>query len=138
VSLIGARPHGDKKKGADTGIDGYLCFSDEKGKTKRAIVQVKSGNTSVKDVRDLSYVIEREKSEIGILITLERPTSFMVREAVPKGFYKSDTWNKEYPRVQILTIEELLSGKQPALAPTVSPYKEAQRANTGEQLTMEY
>ena len=138
LSLIGARPYGDKKKGGDTGIDGYLYFSDEKGKVKRAIVQVKSGGTSVKDVRDLGHVIDREGAEIGILITLEKPTSFMVREGVPKGFYRSDTWGKDYPRIQILTIEELLSGKQPALPPTISPYKQAQKASTGEQLEMEY
>ena len=42
-SLIGAIAYGGKKKGADTGIDGILYFSDEKGKHKKVIVQVKSG-----------------------------------------------------------------------------------------------
>ena len=35
----------------------------------------------------------------------------MKEEAVTSGFYKSPGWNKNYPRLQILTIEELLQGK---------------------------
>ena len=40
LSLIAARPYGDKKKGADRGIDGYYYFNDG-GMTKKAIVSVK-------------------------------------------------------------------------------------------------
>ena len=52
LSLINARPYQDKKKGSDTGIDGLIYFQDEKDKVKKAIVQVKSGHVSVKDIRD--------------------------------------------------------------------------------------
>ena len=126
LSLVeGARPYRDKKKGADTGIDGFLYFADEKDKVKKAIIQVKSGNISVKDIRDLGHVIDREEAPIGIFITLDRPTSPMEKEAVIKGFYKSITLNKSFSRLQILTIEQLLSGVSPETPPTISPYKQA-------------
>lgn len=107
LSLINARPYQDKKMGSDTGIDGLLYFSDEKDKIQKAIVQVKSGHVSVKDIRDLGHVMDREKAEIGIFITLEEPTKPMRTEAAQKGFYKSVT-GVQYPKIQIKTIDELL------------------------------
>ena len=126
LSLIeGARPYGDKKKGSDTGIDGFLYFSDEKDKIKKAIIQVKSGSVSVKDIRDLGHVIDREESPIGIFITLDNPTKPMEKEAVIKGFYKSTTLNKSFARLQILTVEQLFSGIKPETPPPISPYRQA-------------
>lgn len=128
LSLIeGARPYGNKKKGTDKGIDGYVYFQDEKEKVKRGIVQVKSGHVSVKDIRDLEGVIDREKAEIGIFITLENPTKDMVKEAITKGFYHSESWGKDYRRIQILTIEELLSGKKPEMPYAPPVYKQAEK-----------
>lgn len=122
VSLIGAQPYGNKKKGADTGIDGYLYFMDEKDKVKRAIVQVKSGKVSVNLIRDLIGVVEREKAEIGVFLTLEPPTKQMLKEAISQGFYQSPL-GKDYSKIQILTIEELLQGKKPDLPPWLSPFQ---------------
>jgi site-specific DNA-methyltransferase (adenine-specific) len=112
LSLIGARPYRDKKKGPDTGIDGLIYFSDEQKKIKKILVSVKSGNTSVKDIRDLCHVIDREQAEIGILLTLNEPTKPMKHEAYNKGYYNSKLHHKEYPKIQIYTIEELFSGKK--------------------------
>lgn len=120
VSLIGGQPYGDKKKGADTGIDGYLYFMDEKDKVKKAIISVKGGGTSVKDIRDLGHVIDREKAEIGIFLTLEQPTRPMETEAVTKGFYHSPL-GKDYPKLQILTIEELINDDKPDMPPWIAP-----------------
>ena len=65
--------------------------------------------------------MQREKAEIGLFITLREPTRPMVTEAAAAGFYTPEHYpDRRYPRVQILTIEELLSGKQaeyPRLAP---------------------
>jgi site-specific DNA-methyltransferase (adenine-specific) len=110
LGLVGAR-RAEQKKGSDQGIDGRLYFHDEGegGKTKQIILSVKSGHVSVKDVRDLRGVIEREKAEIGVLITLEEATKPMTTEAASAGFYKSPWGN--HPRLQILTIAELLDGK---------------------------
>lgn len=112
LGLVGARPT-EQKKGADKGIDGRLYFHDEAegAKTKQIILSVKGGGVGVKDVRDLRGVIEREKAQIGVLITLEEPTKPMRTEAAGAGFYTSPGWNKKHPRLQILTIKELLAGK---------------------------
>ena len=121
VSLAGGQPFGGKKKGADTGIDGYLYYMDEKDKIKKAIVSVKGGkNVQVSMVRDLGHVIDREKADIGIFLTLENPTKPMLEEAALKGFYHSPL-GKDYPRLQILTIEQLLAGKMPDIPPWIAP-----------------
>lgn len=110
LGLVGARPT-EQKKGADEGIDGRLYFHDEpgKGKTKQIILSVKAGKTGPAHVRDLRGVIEREGAAIGVLISLQEPTQPMRREAAAAGFYESP-WGK-HPRLQILTVGELLEGK---------------------------
>lgn len=113
TSLIEARPYGDKKRGADTGIDGLMFFMDGKEDVKKVIVSVKSGKVSVKDIRDLCHVIDREDAVIGIFVTLEPPTKPMVKEAMAKGFYKSTITGKNYPKIQILTVKDMLDGKKP-------------------------
>jgi site-specific DNA-methyltransferase (adenine-specific) len=92
-------------------------------------VQVKSGHVSVSHIRDLKGVLDREKAHIGVYVTLEKPTRDMEKEAVSAGFYESAHFNKKYPRIQILTIEALLSGAQvqyPHLGPN-STFKQAER-----------
>jgi len=116
LGLIKARPLGEKKKGADKGIDGLIQFIDDpSGKPKRAVVQVKSGHVGVNAVRELTAVAAHDA--LGILITLEPPTGPMQTEAVSAGFYHSPGWNKDYPKIQILTIEELLHGKAVDMPP---------------------
>ncbi len=113
VDLVNARPAKDHKKGADTGIDGYINFFDDKsGQAKQVIVQVKSGYIHVNHVRDLKGVLDREKAPIGVLITLREPTKPMLTEAAATGFYESKDFPGRYPRLQILTIAELLAGKK--------------------------
>lgn len=128
LSLIDARPAQDKKKGKDTGIDGYIRYLEREGEpTKTVIVQVKSGKVSSRDIRDLVGVLDREKAVIGIFISLQPPTKDMLKEAVSAGFYTSPWGN--FPRVQILTIEELLTGKATAQYPRLnaSTFKRAER-----------
>jgi site-specific DNA-methyltransferase (adenine-specific) len=81
------------------------------------IVSVKSGDANVGQVRDLKGVVDREKAAMGLFITLEPSTEPMRVEAVSAGFYHSDRWQKDYAKIQILTVEELLGGKQPSLPP---------------------
>ncbi len=139
TSLIDARPCGDKKRGKDTGIDGYVYFTEGKGKTGKGIVSVKSGKVSVRDIRDLGHVVEREKAELGIFLTLRPPTRDMTKEAISKGFYRSEILNKDFPKLQILTIEELLSGGKPEIPCQVSLHiKKAQRKDTAEKLKLDF
>jgi site-specific DNA-methyltransferase (adenine-specific) len=123
LSLIQARPQGDQggregKKGADKGVDGVIYFMEDQNELYKAIVSVKGGHVNSAQVRDLKGVMEREKSPIGLFVTLEHPTYEMEKEALETGYYDSPTWGKKYPKIQILTIEKLLSGEKPELPPT--------------------
>ncbi len=132
LSLIEARPLGahtgskQGKQGADQGVDGVITFLDTPdGKAKRAIVQVKSGNVGVRDIRDLIGTVEREKAQIGIFITLEDPTKPMEAEANGAGFYHSPVTKRGYPRIQIRTISELLAGTGVQLPRDTTTFKQA-------------
>lgn len=110
LGLVGARP-AEERKGADKGIDGQIFFHDEGrgGATKRILISVKAGHTGVAHVRDLRGVIERESAQIGVLITMNESTRPMLTEAAKAGFYES-SWGA-HPRLQVLTVEQVLSGK---------------------------
>lgn len=134
LGLVGARPV-EQKKGADKGIDGRLYFHDEpdssKAKTKQIILSVKAGHVTVSHVRHLRGVVEREKAAIGVLISMEKPTKPMRAEAATAGFYKSPWQKKPYPRLQLLTIEELLNDKRidcPPLGQVNVTFKKAPKA----------
>jgi site-specific DNA-methyltransferase (adenine-specific) len=110
LSLVGARPfEAEKKRGADRGIDGNIFFHDDSNtkKTKQIILQVKSGHVNRGMIDALKGVVERENAELGVFITLQSPTRPMIKEAVSSGFYKSPS-GKNYPKIQLLTIEDLL------------------------------
>jgi site-specific DNA-methyltransferase (adenine-specific) len=111
LGLIGARP-AEGKKGADRGIDGRLYFFDEASdKPKQMIASVKAGNVHVSHVRDLVGVLQRERAEMGVVISLNEPTKPMKEEAASAGFYMSP-WG-QHPKVQLFTVAELLAGKRP-------------------------
>lgn len=116
LGLVGARASA-KGKGSDKGIDGQLSFQEggPGSPHKRVLISVKSGKVSSPLVRDLRGVVEREKAAIGLFITLQPPSKDMRTEAADAGFYESP-WGK-HPRIQILTVEELLDGKKADLPP---------------------
>jgi site-specific DNA-methyltransferase (adenine-specific) len=136
--LVNAVPFGGKKKGADSGIDGLIYFKPEGKVTEKAIVVVKGGdNVSVPMIRDLAHVVDREKAKIGVFITLAESTGPMRTEAVKAGFY--ETLYGKYPKIQILTIQELFEGKQPNI-PLIdsSSFKKAARETVGQQDTLQF
>lgn len=120
LSLIGAQPYGDKKKGADGGIDGQILFED--GSIRKILVSVKGGaNVSVAMIRDLIGTVKNNKADIGIFITLAKPTRPMLLEALNAGYYESKHFpNREFRRIQILTIEGLLNGTERANYPDLA------------------
>lgn len=136
VSLIDAQPYGGKKKGADGGIDGLIYFRSDAKTTERAIVSVKGGGVSVPMVRDIKGVLDREKAPIGVFLTLEPPTRPMEKEAASAGFYTLG--QRQYPRLQIITVEQALGGMKPAipLIDTGAAFKRAAREASGSQGTL--
>lgn len=133
VSLVDAIPFAGKKKGADGGIDGLIYFKPDGKTTERAIVSVKGGdNINVGMVRDLKGVLEREKAPIGIFISLADVTKPMITEAASAGFY--DTGFGKFPRLQILTVQDLFDGKRPQIPFGHSEgYKKAAKEKGGKQ-----
>ncbi|MFH1890909.1 MAG: DNA methyltransferase [Candidatus Kuenenbacteria bacterium] len=141
LDLISAMPGQSKTeenmRGADKGIDGIIMFikntkngnGNKKNGNKnfeygKAIVQVKGGKAQRKDIATLKGDVDREKAEAGVFITLEKPTKPMITEAIDTGNFKTPiTNNVEFPKIQILTIEELLRGKKLQLPQgLVKPY----------------
>lgn len=125
ISLVGALPssgitgssggRAQGKKGGDRGIDGEIVFLEPGNKPRRVLVSVKSNEVvNPGMIRDLRGVIERENAAIGLFITLNEPTSGMTKEAFEAGHYVHPS-GRRYPRIQILTIADLLAGKRPEL-----------------------
>jgi hypothetical protein len=138
LSLIGARSLKEGEgKGADRGVDGLLHYYETERKDflnrvredapslkkeapyrEKIIVQVKGGGVNRGDVATLLGDVENQKAAGGALITLEKPSKQMRTEAADAGRYSSKLWHdKDYPRIQILTVEGLLNGTERIDAP---------------------
>jgi DNA modification methylase len=147
LGLCGARPTEGIKKGADRGIDGRLYFHDDKsGNSRQIIFSVKGGqNIGVSELRDLIGVLQREKAEIGVYISFEEPTKPMQREAAEAGFYTSPgtsgSAGHKYPRIQLLTIRDLIEGNKNVERPLTrdTTFKKAprSRAEAAQNLTLD-
>lgn len=110
LDLVNARPL-EEKKGADKGIDGQITFYEADTDPREIIFSVKAGKVNVSHVRDLVGVISREEADIGVLISLNEPTGPMKEEAASSGVYKSPLMKTSHPRVQLITVGDLLAGK---------------------------
>ncbi len=136
LDLVNAMPAQSKSKekmhGADKGIDGVITIykNSKNGDMEygRVIVQVKGGSVQRNQIATLKSDMQREKADAAIFITLETPTRPMKEEAADAGFFTTPITNKvEFPKIQILTVEELLRGKKPDLPLNMAKnyYKEA-------------
>jgi DNA modification methylase len=121
-TLVGAQPYKGGKKGADGGVDGIIYAEVGKNKTEKILVSVKGGaNISNAMIRDLQGAMDREKAIIGIFITLTEPTKPMITQAASAGHYESELFpNMSFPKVQILSIQDLLNGNVRAVYPDLS------------------
>ena len=156
LSLIGARPLKEGEgKGANRGVDGLLYFyeterKDIPGRIKeeplpksepvhreKVIVQVKGGGVNRGDVATLLGDVNNQKAAGGILITLEKPSKHMRTEAADAGRYQSKLWHdKDYPKIQILTVEGLIDGTERVDAPPqLNPFAMAAREAVREKQT---
>lgn len=134
VTLINAVPYGGKKKGPDSGIDGYYYCKPDGKKTEAGIVSVKGGETVHRNaVGELRGVVERDKAPLGVLITLREPTGPMKAEAASAGFL--ETPFGQFRRLQVVTVGDLLAGKLPKLPPqeTGGGYKQAAKEKAIEE-----
>lgn len=96
------------KKGGDQGIDGIAFFLTGKDENAKVVFQVKSGTVGRGDISKLNNDRTREGAESAIFLTLQPPTQGMKSEASAAGIYTHDLMNRTYPRVQIVTIAEMV------------------------------
>jgi DNA modification methylase len=131
----------ERKKGADKGVDGRIYFHEgDTSDVKQIIISVKAGHTHRSHVHELRGVIDREEAVIGVLVSMQAPTRPMIEEAASAGFYTSP-WGK-HPRLQLLTVADLLSGRGidcPPLRHTSQTFKRAPKAavDQGSQLRLD-
>jgi len=97
---------------------------------KQVILSVKAGaNIHRAYVHDLRGVVEHHGADIGVLITMETPTKPMRQAAADAKFYQSP-WGV-HPRLQIITVPELLEGKRidaPPMGQVGQTFKKAPKA----------
>jgi site-specific DNA-methyltransferase (adenine-specific) len=112
-SMVGAQPYKGGKKGADSGTDGIIYFQDDKDIAKKIIVSVKGGEHVTRTmIADLKNTVEREGAQMGLFVALIEPTAPMRKEALSAGFY-TNPFDEQFPKIQIITIAELLDGRKP-------------------------
>ena len=136
LDMVNAIPAGNKTKenmrGADRGVDGVINFVKDFSNNEyvfgKILVQVKGGGTQRNDVATLKGDIERERADGGLFVTLEKPTRPMKEEAISAGSYNVSFSQQKFPKIQIITVEELLFlNKRPEVPLFALPYyKEAQ------------
>jgi site-specific DNA-methyltransferase (adenine-specific) len=135
LTRLGAQPVRELgAKGADEGIDGRIVFTGQGGRLETILVSVKSGHVSSAAVRDLKGTMDRERAAMGLIFTLQEPTAPMVKELAAAGFYRSPIDGRQYPRIVVHTVRDVVVegrlpelptrfGVQPAFwpLPTISP-----------------
>ena len=127
----------NEKKGGDGGIDGiaYIPDRNEKGEleNKKALFSVKSGKKLNPDqtIDALSGVLVREGAACGILLTLY-PMDNLVKASKKYGKYHNTLVNKEYPKIQVICVDDLFNGKRLEL-PNVEKVVKKAEAHGGEQ-----
>jgi DNA modification methylase len=137
VTRINARPN--EKQHGDKGIDGMARFYLDKKTNGRVLVSVKGGKTvGPQFVRDLIGTVETQKAQMGVLITMADPTAGILDAVDHGGTYTWPINGQTFPRVQVITVSELLTGKRPSIPTLIMPYGHAQKApaEPSDQLTI--
>ena len=100
----------NKKQSGDEGVDGRIWFDTHTG-LRNMVLSVKGGGQlNPSFIREVRGTMEADPTaEMAGFICMEKPTKGMVQEAAKAGMYKY--LGKEYPRLQIRTVEELLDDR---------------------------
>lgn len=126
VTQVGGQPN--EKQVGDKGIDGVIRFPlDAKGSTGKILVSVKGGATNPGHVRDLLGTVGGSKAAMGVFICMNEPTKGMLEVAHTSGTYTHPATGQEYPRIQIIAVEDLLDFKRLDAPPAINPYYTAKR-----------
>jgi hypothetical protein len=128
VSLVGAQPN--EKQVGDKGMDGVARFyTDSKGGIGRLLVSVKGGQTVGPGfVRDLIGTVQTQKAQMGVLIAMVAPTRGVLDAVNHGGTYIWPANGVNFPRIQVITVEQLLRDERPKTPILLLPYIAAAKA----------
>ena len=128
MSLVGAQPN--EKQVADKGKDGVArFFTDAKGGMGELLVSVKGGKTvTPANVQELSGAALRHKAQMGVLVTMAKPTRGVLDAVNHGGTYIWPANGATFPRLQVITVEQLLKGERPKTPTLLLPYIAASKA----------
>jgi len=127
VAMVGGQPN--QKQVGDKGIDGVARFpTDARGGIGKVLISVKGGQTlNPAMVRDLDGTVRTQKADMGVLVTLVDATKGVMDQVDHGGGYVHPGDKRQFPRIQHITISELLKGQRPALPPLLMPYIQAKK-----------
>jgi site-specific DNA-methyltransferase (adenine-specific) len=128
------------KKVADGGFDGYVTFYKTEKEKGLSVIEVKSGNVTIKNIREFIQVVKTQKAEHGVFVCFnEQVTKPMLLAAKEEGYFYPELWQNRFDKIQILTVEDILDGKGinlPLEAHRTTTFKKATKSLTpdGEQV----
>ena len=119
------------KRTADGGVDGRIYFAVPETKELQSMtVEVKGGvNVTIESLRALKGVLDYDNALMAGLIIRE-PLGAVKARNFNRFMADAGTielWGNEYPKMQILTIEELLEGKRFATPTVVGRHTQSPR-----------
>lgn len=121
VTQLDAEPN--EKRSRDKGVDGVASFYIDRMTTGRVIVSVKGGrNVIPRDVRDLVGTVATQNAQMGVLVMRVEPSPGVRDAANHAGTYTWPLNGQVYPKIQIITIEQLLNGVRPVVPTQIMPY----------------
>jgi hypothetical protein len=124
VSLVDGTPN--EKQVGDRGIDGIVRFPiSSANDVGKVIVSVKGGNLNPAMVRDLAGTVDAQKAAMGILIANQAITKGMTEAAQMTGSYVHPLTGNSYPKVQLVTVGDLIAGRSPRMPTAFMPYLQA-------------
>ena len=127
VSRLNAQPN--EKQVGDKGVDGVARFYLDKKTIGKVLVSVKGGkHIGPSFVRDLIGTVDTQKAQMGVLITMATPPRGLIDAADHGGVYTWPVNGQTFPRIQVITVADLLAGKRPRMPQLMLPYVQASKA----------
>ena len=136
VGLLNGKPN--KTQVGDRGSDGILSFPNIDAAPLKGIISVKGG-ASIQPafVRELVGTVESVSAQMGVLVTMQKPTTGMKEAARLGGTWTDPISQQVLPRIQIITVDALLRGERPIMPMTLNLYVRARyRHNTQGELAL--
>lgn len=106
------------KRSADGGWNGYITFIRNGNEKEIILIEVKSGKANLDMLRKFIHIVNNTERDMGVFVCFaEQASKSMKNEAKPAGEYP----NYKFDKIQIITIEDLLVGKEIRISGGVDP-----------------